>query len=329
MSSPLNAIYSGTFTSAATPVAVNIPLPSGMTKFTMYNITDMGSTAANNNVMQAYATSDMPVGGGIYTTKTSGAATFGTTTTLAANGGGFTFVYDSASTALGAALAVTSTTNVTPPVVSLASTAGLSNGSVVRYTDSTGQLNISGIDYTISTVVANTSLDLAYAIAPGGAGTGGNVQLVPFDPRFYPPFRYITAISQAASAVITLSVTSLYVVGQLVRIIVPAAFGMTQINNMLATITAVNTATNTITVNINSTNFTAFAYPTSAVAALGVSWAIVVPVGETATNSPSQPYGNLLDDATYNTSFNGIIVGTTVQTGSKLYQWVAEKGLGS
>ncbi len=329
MSSPINTIYSGTFTSAATPVPVNVPLPSGMTKFTMYNITDMGSTAANTNVMQAYATSDMPVGGGIYTTKTSGAATFGTTTTLGANAGGFTFVYDSASTLLGNALAVTSTTNASPPVVSLASTAGLNATGVVRYYGSAGQLNISGMDFTYNTLVTNMSLNLAYMGAPGGAGTGGDVRNVPFDPRYYPTWRYITAITQANPAVITLSVTHGYTVGQQVRIIVPSAFGMTQMNNQLVTITAINTTTNTITVSIDSTNFTAFAFPTSAAAALGVSWAIVVPVGEAAINSASQPYGNLLDDATVNTSFNGIIVGTTVQTGSKLYQWVAEKGLGT
>ncbi len=329
MSSPVNTIYSGTFTSAATPVPVNVPLPSGMTKFTMYNITDMGSTAANNNVMQAYATSDMPVGGGIYTQKTSGAATFGTTTTLGANGGGFTFVYDSASTPLGGALAVTSATNASPIVLSMASTAGLNATGVVRYTDATGQLNVSGIDFTYNTLVANTSISLAYSPVPGAVGSGGNVQNVPFDPRYYPTWRYITAITNANPAVITLSVTHGYTVGQQVRIIVPSAFGMTQINNQLLTITAINTTTNTISVNIDSTNFTAFAYPSSATAALGVSWAIVVPVGEAAVNTTAMPFGNLLDDATVNTSFNGIIVGTTVQTGSKLYQWVAEKGLGT
>jgi hypothetical protein len=135
------------------------------------------------------------------------------------------------------------------------------------------------------------------------------------------------SISKASSAVIVLSVTHQYTVGQQVRIIVPSAFGMTEINNQLVTITAINTTTNSITVNIDSTNFTTFAFPTSAVAALGVSQAIVVPVGEAAVNSTAQPFGNLLDDATRNTSFNGVIVGTTVQTGSKLYQWVAERGL--
>lgn len=328
MSSPINAVLTGTYTTAATLAAINLNIPSEYTKITVYNITDQGSTAANTNVMEAYATSSMPVGGGVVTQKTSGAATYGTRTTLAANGGGFTFVNDSGSSSLGAALAVTSATNATPIAVTMtSSTAGLSGGDVVRYTDAAGQLNVAGYDFTIDTVVANTSFNLSYSVAPGGAGTGGSVRRVPFDPRFYPPTRYIMSISKAASAVIVLSVTHLYTVGQQIRIIVPSAFGMIEMNNLLVTITAINTTTNSITVNVDSTNFTTFAFPTSAAAALGVSPAIVVPVGEAAVNSVSQPFGNLLDDATRNTSFNGVIVGTAVQTASKVYQWVAERGL--
>lgn len=327
MSSPINAILTGTYTTAATPVPINLSIPSEYTKITVYNITDMGSTAANTNIMQAYATSSMAVGSGIYVPKTNGAATLGTPVTLAANANGFTFVADSASTALGAALAVTSATNATPIAVTLASTAGLNNGDVVRYYDAAGQLNVAGYDFTIDTVVTNTSFNLSYSVAPGGAGTGGFVRRVPFDPRFYPVNRLITSISQAASAVIVLSVTHKFTVGQEVRIIVPAAYGMIEMNNQLATITAINTTTNSITVNVDSTNFTAFAFPSSATAALGVNFAQVVPVGEAAINSSSQAFGNLLDDATRNTSFNGVIIGTAVQTGSKLYQWVAERGI--
>lgn len=327
MSSPINAILTGTYTTADTPVAINLSIPSGYTKITIYNITDMGSTAANTNIMQAYATSSMAVGSGIYIPKTNGAATLGTPVTLAANAGGFTFVEDSASQPLGAALTVTSTTNASPPVVSLASTAGLSTGDVVRYVDSTGQFNISGMDFTIGSLIANTSFSLLYMVAPGGAGTGGFVRRVPFDPRYYPVNRYITSISLAAQAVIILSVTHGYTVGQQVRIVVPAVFGMTQMNNLLVTILAINTTTNSITVNVDSTNFTAFAFPTSAAAALGVNFAQVVPVGEAAVNSISQPFGNLLDDATRNVSFRGVIIGTAVQTAAKLYQWIVEKGI--
>lgn len=323
MSTPIQAILTGTFTSDG--LVRNLSLPSGYSKIELWNITDLGSAAAATPVMQAWGTSSMAAGSGVYALKTNGAATIAIPTTLAANGGGFTFVDDSASVALGAQLAVTSTTNAAPPVVSLASTAGLANGDVVRYYNAPGQLNISGYDFTIDTVVTNTSLNLAYMVAPGAAGTGGFLRRVPFDPRYYPVNRYITSISKAASAVIVLSVTHGFTVGQKVRIIVPALYGMTEINNQLVTITAINTTTNSITVDIDSTGFTTFAFPTSALAALGVNFAQVVPVGEAAVNSTAQPYGNLLDDATRNVSFRGVIIGTAVQTTAKLYQWIAYK----
>lgn len=321
MSTPIQAILTGTFTSDG--LVRNLSLPSGYTKIELFNITDLGSTAAATPVMMSWGTSSMPIGSGVFATKTNGAATIAIPTTLATNSGGFTFVDDSASVSLGASLTVTSTTNAAPPVVSLASTAGLANGDVIRYINVPGQLNISGYDFTINTVVTNTSLNLAYMVAPGAAGTGGFLRRVPFDPRYYPVNRYITSISQAASAVIVLSVTHGFTVGQQVRIIVPDLYGMIEMDNRLVTITAINTTTNSITVDVDSTAFTAFAFPTSAQAALGVNFAQVVPVGEAAINSTAQPYGNLLDDATRNVSFRGVIIGTAVQTTAKLYQWIA------
>lgn len=319
MSTPLHSIVSGTFTSAGT--TVNLTIPSGYNEIELTNITDIGSTASSTPVMKAWGTSAMAAGSAYYSTKTNGAATNALTASTAT--GGFTFVADSTGTTLPAALAVTSATNAAPPVLSMASTSGISTGDVVRYYGASGQYNLAGMEFTVGTVVANTSIGLAYMGAPGAAGTGGYVQKLPFPSRYYPRRRFVTAITQATSAVITLSVTHQFTVGQQVRIVVPAAFGMTQMNGQLLTITAIDTVNNTITVNVDSSGFTAFAFPTSATAAAGVTFAQVVPVGEAAT----APYQNLLDDATVNTSFTGVQIGTTVQTSGKLYQWVARKGV--
>lgn len=322
MSSPVHALLTGTFTSDG--ASRNISLPSGYDEFSMINITDIGSTAANTNVMRAYGTSVMLAGSGLYNPKTSGAATLALEVSTLT--GGFTFVSDSGSYAPEAALAVTSATNASPPVLTMTSSTGnVVAGDIIRYYGAAGQYNLAGMDFTAGTVVANTSIALAYMGAPGGAGTGGSVRRIPFDARFYPRRRFITAITQAASAVVTLSVTHGYIVGEQVRIVVPSAFGMTQINGLLGTVTAINTTTNTITLNVDSTAFTAFAFPTSAVAAAGVTFAQIVPVGEAAVNSVSQPFGNLLDDATRNVSFTGVQIGATVQTTAKVYQWFAKK----
>lgn len=323
MSTPIHAMVSSTFVSAG--AVVNISVPCGYNKIELFNLTSLGSTAAATPVMEAYGTDQMPAGSAFYANKTNGAATNALTISTAT--GGFTFLPDSGTQAPTNPVVITGITNAAPPVVSTANTGNLTTGSIVRVYGTTGQLNIAGMDFTVNTVVTNTSFNLAYMVAPGAAGTAGFWEQIPFDARYYPVRRYITAITQASSAVITLSVTHGYTVGQSVRIIVPAAFGMTQINGLLGAITAINTTTNTITVNINSTNFTAFAFPTSAIAATGVTFAQVVPVGETATNSASQPWGNLLDDRTYNESITGITIGATIQTSGETYQWIAYKGV--
>lgn len=321
MSTPIHGQLTGTFTSDG--LVRYIDLPCGYSEFRMVNITDIGSTAASTPVMRAQGTSSMLAGSAFYNLKTNGAATVAIETTTLT--GGFTFIADSGNQTPSAAVAITGITNAAPPVVSTASTANLSAGDIVRVYGTTGQLNIAGLDFTIDTIVANTSFNLAYMVAPGAVATAGFWRRIPFDARFYPRNRYITSISKAASAVIVMSVTHGFTVGQEVRIVVPAVFGMVEMNNLLGVVTAINTTTNSITVDIDSSGFTTFAFPTSAIAATGITFAQVVPVGEAAINSVSQPYGNLLDDATDNVSFRGIEIGTTVQTTGKLYQWFAYK----
>lgn len=320
MSSPVNAILTGTFTSTGT--LVNIPLPSGYTEVELTNLTDIGSTAAATPVMKAWGNSSMNDGSAIYATKTNGAATIAISTTTTTNG--FTFVDDSSTEGFGAANAtITGITNASPPVVSLTSTAGLVSGDAVILTGTTGALQLAGTVYTIDTIVANTSFNLAYVgTAPGSAATAGTVRRIPFHDDYIPTGRFISAITQAASAVITLTVTHGFVAGQNVRIYVPENWGMTEMDGLIGNITAVNTTTNTITVDIDSSGFTAFSYPTSAQAAVGVNVAQVIPIGETANST----YANSLDDAINNTTFRGVQVGTSVQTTGKVYQWVARRG---
>lgn len=321
MSTAIHGQLTGTFTSDGN--LLNLALPCGYSEFKMVNITDIGSAAASTPVMKAMGSSAMAAGSAYYALKTNGAATVQIETTTTT--GGFTFLADSGNQTPSAAVAITGITNAAPPVVSTGSTAGLNNHDIVRVYGTTGQLNIAGLDFTIDTIVANTSFNLAFMVAPGAVATAGFWRRIPFDSRFYPRNRYITSISQATSAVIVMSVIHGFTVGQEVRMIVPSAFGMVEMNNLLGVITAINTTTNSITVNIDSSGFTAFAFPTSAVAATGITFAQVVPVGEAAINSSSQTFGNLLDDATRNVSFTGIQIGTTVQTSGKLYQWFAYK----
>jgi hypothetical protein len=126
---------------------------------------------------------------------------------------------------------------------------------------------------------------LGYLDASGFAAPATAVQArrVPNNPIYFPERNFITNITQAASAVVTLSVTHGMSVGGKVRFNVTSDNGMTEIDGLIGEITAVNTTNNTITVDIDSSAFTAFSFPTSATAANGYTPAHIVPVGETST----------------------------------------------
>lgn len=219
---------------------------------------------------------------------------------------GFTLVNTSQQT-LGPVLVTSGITNASPPVASVASTAGLSDGDIVRLTASTGALQLAGMDFTIDNLVANTSFELIYMGAPGSAATAGNFQRVNYDAQFYPRRRFITNITRASSAVITMSVTHGMTVGQRVSFVVPAEYAMTEMNGLNGIITAINTTTNTITVNINSTAFTAFSFP--ATGDVPFTQAQVVPFGD-APATLANPQGNqsVLDGATDNLAIRGVLL---------------------
>lgn len=324
MSTSLHSMLTGSFTSDG--LARFVALPSGYDHFELHNITDLAvPAAANTNVMHARGTSLMPAGTGYVSLKTNGAATVALEVPLATTG--FTFVADRGDQTPGAAVAVTAITAASPAVVSSASTAVV--GDVLRLTGTTGMLQVAGWDFSISAVNPGVTQSIANLPAAGfaAAATAGFARIIPFNPRFYPVNRRITAITAGNPTVIALNVTHGYTVGQKVRVVMPSGWGMPQINGLLGTITAIGTAiggcTNTISLDIDSTAFTAFAFPTSAVAAIGTGVPEIVPVGEAAV----VPYQNLLDDATRNVSSTGVIIGTGVQTTGVLYQWLARKGL--
>jgi len=194
-------------------------------------------------------------------------------------------------------------TRVNGALVSLGATAGLQEGGIVRFVNITGAQQLGGIDFEIDTIVPNVSFNLSFAAAVADTGVQVAQTLYPVnvEGQFYPRRRFISAITQAANAVVTLTVSHAYEVGQTVRFLVPAAYGMTQMNNLLGTITAVDNALNTITVDIDSQAFTAFAFPLTA--AVPFTPAQVIPVGMDS----SEDYVNLLPGELENEGYRGIL----------------------
>lgn len=267
-------IYRGTLTSTGNPQVISIP--AGFDEFHLRNRTNLVGGAG---IVESIWYTGMAAGSAI--TDTLGGGTITRTVITAA---GFTYS-DSSTAQLGPAIALNGAfiPTATPAVPETATTPVV--GDIVRIYGTTGMLQIAGMDFSVTAVNAGVSMTFGYLPAAGFAApaTAGTFRVVPFDYPFYPRKRFITAITAANPAVITLSVTHGYVVGEKVKVYVPAVFGMTQMNGLLATITAISTANNTITTDIDSSAFTAFAFPTSATAAAGMSFPIIVPAGEVAT----------------------------------------------
>lgn len=332
----------GNVTDQGNPVIIQVP--SGVDWIRVRNFTKWGvngnSAAVFNGVGNAFVGYDfywqrgMPQGSAMVSYKANGAGTSVSDTLLA---GGFT-LFDpsgqSGSTAaplIGPAVATTASTNATRPVVSTASTAGIAVGTVVRMSN-TAQTDVNGIDMVVGAVTLNTNFTLlaasnALATAPGAIGGAGFYRIVYVDSPFYPRKRFITNITRAVNANVSTSVAHGLTPGQVIRFLIPAVSGMTQLNPtpqnnyLYATVVTVVDDYN-ITIDIDTTAFTAFTYPT--IAQQASSFPELHPVGENTAASlasitaqvptvggiqiPNTNTG-ILADSTVNTLFLGMILG--------------------
>jgi len=217
--------------------------------------------------------------------------------------GGFT-EYKSSDNPVGALNAtITAVTAAATPLVELTNTHldNIKAGDVVRMIGVTGAHQLGGIDFTVDTVTLDTSFELAY-MAQIVAGTTGSLRKIKYAPLFYPAVRTITKISKAASAVVTMSVTHEITVGQKVSFRVPADFDMVEMDGLEGTVTAIDTANNTITVDIDSTGFTTFAWPLTADG--DFTPAQVVPIGK----DTHEDYAGTFSDARRNNGTMGMIL---------------------
>jgi hypothetical protein len=251
--------------------------------------------------------------------------------------GGFT-LYDPSGQSLGALplignpVATTASTNATRPVVSTASTAGVSVGTIVRMSN-TAQTDVNGIDFVVGAVTVNTSFTLltasnALANVPGAIGGAGFYRIVNNGNTelFYPRRRFITNITQAVNGQVSTSVAHGLTPGQEVRFNIPAVSGMIQLNpqplnnyfpigSSAAAIVATVVDDYNFTININTVAYTAFTFPT--IAQQPSSFPEVTPFGEdTATSlvSPTIQVPTIAGQQIFNTN-SGILADSTVNTG--------------
>lgn len=210
---------------------------------------------------------------------------------------GFTYVTTSPIVEAQAANAITAITAANPAVVTQTNT--YSNGDIIRIYNTTGMLQAGGIDVQISSVSASgyTLLGLPATSSNGfaAAATAGNTRRISQFSAVDPESLTITNISQASQAVVSTSVdpANYFVVGMKISFCVPSACGMVEMDQLTGTITAVNgTAASgnigayNVTVDINSTAFTAFAYPASSTSPTKQLFPTFSPAGASTTYNP-------------------------------------------
>lgn len=284
--------FTGSFTSDGNAQVFNLAyLPRSV--FFM-NKTAFGGTTAND-VRRAWGWSS-DANGTAHVTYTDGAAVADASDTITI--GGFSFI--TRDTPRFGAVVTDSGANTVDKdsdfmVVNITSH-GFLTGDVVWLTGTTGILQIAGLPYTITRVDANSftiPIDTsAYTFAADGTAVTAKQLLYP---DLYIPFLVSpTGITQADPAVVTTNVDHRFVKGQRVKFRIPDEWGMVELDDLEGDVLSIGTIdnaqaytevtdgspVNAFEVDIDTSGFTAFDYPTSAIAAAGIDFPQVYSIGD-------------------------------------------------
>ena len=308
-------IGQGTFTQPATAVNQVIAIPSGVDWIYVFNKTQATANTGSTGV-SFYWQRGMAAGEEFEWQNNAG----GTATLLTyQTSGGFTLYDPSGQTPgalplLSSPVAATGISNATKPVVLTGTTTGIvADSTIVRLSLLSGDTALAnavcGIDWSVDAVNAGVSFTIptdALANAPGLTTGTLHYRIVNYPPLFYPRRFILINVSKAANAVITTNIPHGYKVGQLVRFSVPAVSGMIQLDGLTGSIVSITSPT-IFVVNIDSSAFTTFTFPT--VAQQPSLYPEVVPVGEDTAQALSSAV-DILSDATQNIGFLGMILPT-------------------
>jgi hypothetical protein len=316
---PYSFIGKWNYTNPASPVAVNIPITDKPDWVFVKNLTNWGDDTAIAGIESEWF-SGMAQGSFISMDQ---AVTTGALSSNVGTSNGFTFI-DQTNPPTYTKQVITTGVNGSTFVVTTTNTTGINVGDFVRLINVTSALELSGFLYQVTAVSAGTSVTLGYAATAAtakgstyGNGTGGYLQKV-YPGFMYPALRQVMFISQATQAKVYFARQNDFTPGQLVDFQIPSAYGMTQLSNLTAkakqnafgnpsgaarVLSVTNSASeSSITLDYDTTGFTAFTYPSSATFASNSSpptcfpaGSGVVPANGSATIPQSPPGTNLLD----------------------------------
>ena len=192
-----------------------------------------------------------------------------------------------------AGLAFTGMTDAASPVVSAANAGTeIQVGDVVRFSQTapvygvigTSAANMLGMDWQVGAINAGVSFTLSAVLAnaPGVTAPTGTYRRV----NDLPLYRnyWLANVTQAVQPTVSFTTDHYFEVGDQFRFHVNyAPYGMLELDGLVATVVSVP-STSTVTIDIDTTGFTAFAFPTatqviaSIVAKESYNWASVVPL---------------------------------------------------
>lgn len=338
MALPYSFIGCWTYTNGSTVTAQNIPMTDMPDWVFVKDKTNWGAQSTAANPIYAEWFSSMAQGSYLALGQPSSTGAGVTTYTSQGTSGGFTFI-NQANPPTFTRVAITAV-NGTTFVVSTGTTTGINVGDYVRLINVVGAQEISGPNlYQVTAVSAGTSITLGYAASAVSAGltiangTTGFYQKV-YPNQFYPNTLPVAYITQATQAVVYFFRQNPYTPGELVDFQIPTPYGMTQLSNLTGksgsgpftnnpsgaarVLSVTNSATvSSITIDVDTTGFTAFQYPISSAFANGASPAVCIPAGSGvvplngSATIPASPPGTNLADAFDNRSQYVMQIGTS------------------
>jgi hypothetical protein len=290
-----NRIAKGKFTSTGAAQVINLPFQPDLVR--LFNYTVTAAAAASQNILDAVWDNTMGQGFAIIKGYNATPALIGD---LVSTNGISTF---SAGQLLqyGAAKQVVTLTKASSGVVTVTSH-GYATGDVVvfqglKQSASTGMQQIAGIPFTITVTDANTfsipwNTNQSSYTGLSGSPSGATVMKVLYPYLYAPGVAVINALTLASTTTVTTTTANNFVAGQEVAFRIPSQYGTTQLNSLPNTQTPgspvygyVVSVTNSTTfvVNINSTGYTAFTNNVAFASTPGLSFPMVVAVGDVNT----------------------------------------------
>lgn len=285
---PFTIIAGDSFTSSG--VGVKIILPSSADYFRTTNITQMalsGTVCVRGEWFgPKFGVGASAANSGLRWRKAASHAILIDSFSTATASDGFTYVTVSPVVEAQSANAITAITAASPAVVSQTNT--YSDGDILQFYDTTGMLQIAGMNFQISTVSGAGYTLIGLRAVGLTAGTAGYTRRISKMLAVEPQFLYVTEITKATQAVVRTSVdpTAYYVIGMKVHFSVPTSFGMYQMNQLTGTIVAMSSANYTMTVDIDSSAFTTFAFPLTTSSPTAALFATIAPAGASTQYNP-------------------------------------------